>query len=256
MGKLKGPCFTNDMEFEKWKKLLRNWVITIPNNATNEEIVAAVIVGLSDSRSKSGVIDLVLDLDEDHLYADTDPVKVTFPETEEKVDTSKPVSKRSIHGLELIIKTLEQKYGLNEEERIFKYYEDFENLKRGDTMTMNDYLVKFESAYKKLESKGIQLNDVVLAYRLLKNASLGNDEKLARTSVSTMDFENMKKTLMKMSDGVICTSSSKTVVPPKFQRVKVKEEPQDVLYQEEEDQNACYSSQGAGGSCYNFNEYQ
>ena len=132
------------MEFGKWKKLLRNWVRTIPNNATNEEIVAAVIVGLPDSKSRDGVIDLVLDLDEDHLYADK--ASLTFPESEEKTDTLKPVNKRSIHGLELIIKTLEQKYRLNEDERIFKYYEDFENLKRDDTMTMNDYLVKFESA--------------------------------------------------------------------------------------------------------------
>ena len=70
--------------------------------------------------------------------------------------------------------------------------------------------------------------DMVLAYNLLKGANLGKEEKLARTSVDSMTFESMKKTLIKMSDGIMEIGSSESKITPK---IKVKEEP--IMYQEE-----------------------
>ena len=87
--------------------------------------------------------------------------------TEPGTATSKD---RSVPGLDVIIKCLKKKYGLNEEEKVFKHYEDFENIKRDKT---------------------------ILSYRLLKGASLGDDEKIVRTSVIAMTLEEMKKTLLK-----------------------------------------------------------
>ena len=197
---------------------------------TNEEIIAAVIMGLSDKCNRNGVLDMVLDLDDSELY----------PESTE-AEKGK-CSDRTIVGLDLIVNTLETKYGISEEEKLFKYYEDFENLKRDNIMSMNEYIINFEAAYRKLKNTKIILNDIVLSYRLLKGAQLGKDEKLARTSVATMTFENMKKTLLKMSDGVVCVSDRKNVVPKC--KLQIKEEPHEVLYQnyyDEEEDNGYYN---------------
>ena len=262
MVKTKCPSFNEKLEFEKWKKLVKSWVRTIPEDATDDEITAVLVMGLSDSKTREGVIDIILDLDERSLYpiceaedfSEMSPLEGQDKEavkTEElgskakKTSQTTPFDKskrcnlgeRAIPGIELIIDVLEKKFGLNEEERLFKYYEDFETLRKDQKMTMNEYIIKFEAAYRKLQNSGVVLNEVILAYRLLKGASLGKDERLVRTSVAAMTFPEMKKTLLKASDGILCTSESKVTAMPK---VKIKEEPVEVLYQRHYD-DECYN---------------
>ena len=212
---------------------MNSWIRTIPKNSTNNEIVAAVVVSCSNAQSREGVLDLILDLDEKDLY----PEQMSPLEGEEtKTEDAAPCD-RKINVLELIYKTLENKYGTNEEEKIFKYYEDFETLKRDPKGSMNDYIIKFESALRKLTNSGIVFNDAIIAYRLLKSASLGPDEKLVRTSVSKMSFADMKTTLLKVSDGVVFTSDNKTGTQLYKPKVQIKAEPIEVLYQHEEDED-------------------
>ena len=181
MGKVKSPKFDGTMEFEKWVKLLKSWVRSLPTNSTRDEIVAAVIMGLSNPPSKPDALDLVLDIDEAKLY----PVVENNEQPIDRNDLS------SIPGLSEILKVFEEKYGKSEEEKAFFYYEEFESLKKDPKTSMKDYIIQFESAYKKLEICGIKISDIILAYRLLKSAQLGGDEKLVRTSVSTMTFKEM-----------------------------------------------------------------
>lgn len=231
MGKLKSPLFTSSIDFDRWKKLMSSWIRTIPKNSSNNEIVAAIVVSCSNAQSREGTLDLILDLDEKELYPEPMPPL----EGDAAREMAAPCD-RKIPGLELIYKTLENKYGTKEEEKIFKYYEDFETLKRDPKSTMNDYIIKFESALRKLINSGIVFNDTILAYRLLKSASLGPDEKLVRTSVVKMSFEDMKTTLLKVSDGVVCTSDNKIGNQAYKPKVQIKAEPVEVLYQHEEDQ--------------------
>ena len=160
MGKLKGPRFDDSCDFEMWKKLIKNWLRTLPTDTTNESIVAAIVLGLSEPGSKKGAIDIVLEIDEKLLYPKAD---IAAEITAANADTS---FGSDVPGLNRLIKVLQDKYGLTEEERVFKCYEEFESLKRGSNMTVNDYVTLFETAYRKLESCGVTLNGVILVYRL------------------------------------------------------------------------------------------
>lgn len=239
MVKLKSPYFSATIEFDKWKKLTKSWIRTISPNTTDNEIVAAVVMSFSHSSTREGVLDLILDLDENHLYPENmPPLQVAAQPTEDEngVKTERDLTssrERKISGLDFIFTTLESKFGINEDEKIFMYYENFEMLKRDHNTSMKEYIIQFESAHRKLTGSGVVLNDAILAYRLLKGASLGKDEKLVRTSVTKMTCDEMKKTLLKMADGVVCTSDRKAKVLPSIQRVQVKDEPIDVLYQKE-----------------------
>jgi hypothetical protein len=137
---------------------------------------------------------------------------------------------RIIPGLNIILKALHEKFGLKQEEKMFQYYEEYANLSRDKSKeTMKDYIIKAESLVRKLAKQKIVLPDIVLAYNLLKGANLGEEEKLARTSVDVMKFDNVKKTLLKMSDGIMEMKASDNQITSK---VKVKEEV--IMYQDEE----------------------
>ena len=225
MGKMRGPKW--DSDFERWKKILLSWLRLQEKEKSNSEIVAAIILGLSEStRLKNGesVVDVILELEDSELYPEDDNSEVLF----QLKDTARPIK-----GLSNIINTLQTKYGEREDIKMFKFYEEFESLVKNKNETMKDFIIKFETLYKKLERSGMKLPDLMLAYRLMKSANLGKDEIFAKVGVGaeTMTFSKMKNTLLNISDCIVQTSSHMTVSP----KIKlIKEEPTEILYQDHE----------------------
>lgn len=240
MGKLRGPKW--DKDFERWKKLITSWLRLVDKNSENSEIVAAVILGLSESAKLSSgenVVDMVLDLEDEELYPSREGA---MPEGQAIGDWKVGVFKikdelRVIGGLANIIKMLQGKYGVEEETLLFNWYEEFESLRKDKEESMKDFINRFDRLYKKLERNELKLPEVVLAYRLMKSANLGKDELLAKVGVGVdgLTYKKMKATLLNMNDGVVITSNQAKLTP----KVKfIKEEPREVLYHEE-----CGSSQ-------------
>ena len=249
MGKLKGPRW--DSDFDRWKKILLSWLRLQEKTTSNNEIIAAIILGLNESpKLKNGdsVVDVILELDEDELYPeDIPPLENKGAETsdtevkqEEKPETAaKSLEKkfqlkddsRPIPGLSKILETLKSKYSENEEVQLFHWYEKFECLVKNPNESMRDFIIKFEHLYKKLEKKDMKLPDVMLAYRLMKSANLGKDEMLAKVGVGNMSYERMKGTLLSMNDGIVQIGSNNKVTP----KIRlVKDEPMEILFQDEE----------------------
>ena len=140
--------------FDRWKKLLLIWLRSIDSTVNNSDIVSAVILGLSDSAtdrdSGENVLDFVLDLEENELYPedgdDKYPDLSEITEAQERKNlidqwkakqdariTAHPEKKvtlrhedRVIPGLNNIIKTLKEKFGVREEEKmlIIMYFEN------------------------------------------------------------------------------------------------------------------------------------
>ena len=249
MVKLKAPQWGGN--YDRYKKLLLIWLRTLESTNTDSDIVSAVILGLNKENSSANeqACELVLDMDEDQLYPDLTILAGAQDEAdanarEEAIKNymadqlrNHPEKKvivgntaRIIPGLNIILKALHEKFGLKQEEKMFQNYEEYANLSRDTSKeTMKDYIIKAETLTRKLAKQQIVLPDIVLAYNLLKGANLGKDEKLARTSVDVMTFDNMKKTLLKMSDGIMEMKASDNQITPK---VKVKEEV--IMYQDEE----------------------
>lgn len=246
MGKFKGPAFPKTFEFEKWEKLLRNWIRTISKEVSNSEIVAAIISGLSDSSTRNGALDAILDLDDAVLYQEMDDEHLICPERyAEMSDAQKKTaidgikaefdaegkghfrpSLRYIVGVERILATLQRKYGLTEDRKVFTYYEQLQSIRRPPTQSINDFICTFESHYRKLQSSGVTLHPAILGYTVLKACALSEtEEKLARTSASKMTFEDMRASLEKLGDNLPVKPSS---------RGNASLDPIEVLFQREE----------------------
>ena len=225
MGKLRGPKWDNN--YERWRKILVSWLRLQDRNRSNSEIVAAVILGLSESsKLKNGenIVDIILDLDDDDLY----PTSEVMDDIDEKFQLKD--EKRTIPGLSTIILTLKSKYGERDDIILFNLYDQFDSLKKDEGQDMKDYILKFEQLYKKLERKDVKLPDIMLAHKLMKGANLGKDEMIARVGMGTeeMNFARMKSILLSMTDGVVQTSSNSKVIP--VMKV-VKDESTEVYYQ-------------------------
>ena len=283
MGKFKGPAFPKTFEFEKWEKLLRNWIRTISKEVSNSEIVAAIISGLSDSSTRDGALDAILDLDNAVLYREMDDAHLFPPDAyAEMTDAQKKKaiadikaevdpedrghfrpSLRHIVGVELILTTLQRKYGLTEDRKVFTYYEQLQSLSRPPTQSINDFICTFESHYKKLQGSGVTLHPAILGYTVLKACALSDtEEKLARTSASKMTFEDMRTSLEKLGDNLTVKHSSRgnTSLDPievLFQREEPNEdsnEEDNILHEEEPEEDLILYNKQTGKS-YKFKRH-
>ena len=116
----------------------------------------------------------------------------------------------------------------------FNRYLAFENCKRDNEQSIDDFLSEFDKRLYLLKECGVQIHDAVLACRLLKSCNLSDVHfQLALSTTKEMTFENVRATLKKLfSDGGITVVSKPTVIQA------VKEEP--ILYSD-----AYYSTYGS-----------
>ena len=104
-------------------------------------------------------------------------------------------------GTEKLMSKLRDLYAIDNEQRIYQAYEEFENYTRSDNITMTDFLNEWERRYNQLRAREIELPDAVLAYRLLKSANLSSEKQaLVRATVSKLTLENMKKQIKAIFD--------------------------------------------------------
>ena len=73
-------------------------------------------------------------------------------------------------------------------------YDQFENFKRPDEMTIVDYINEFERLNNKIRQFDMVLPTGVLAYKVLNNANISSEKKqLIRATVVSLTYENMTK---------------------------------------------------------------
>ena len=119
------------------------------------------------------------------------------------------------NGFEKLITFLDGKLGKDELEDCLEKFEDFEDFQRVDSMTINDYIAKFDSKYHKIQKKGMSLPSEILAFKLLRRANISRDEKLLvmtgmNYSEKSTLYDQAKRSLKKFKgDSVDCTSAVK-----------------------------------------------
>lgn len=57
-------------------------------------------------------------------------------------------------------------------------FEDFEDFKRAEGQSINDFVAIFDAKYRKIEKKMMTLPAEILAFKLLRKANITKDEKL------------------------------------------------------------------------------
>ena len=161
------PFDPREDDFTKWKKKFKMW-------QTITEV----------AKIKHGTL-LTFQLDKDTQ----DSIIELVPEEDMIKET----------GADEVLGHLEQMFGKDESITAYEVYEDFEGYKRPADMSMAVYCSEFQKRLSKVKSSGTQLNDHVLAFRLLKSANLsGRDEQLVKATITKMDYESMKTQLKKV----------------------------------------------------------
>ena len=99
------------------------------------------------------------------------------------------------NGLNTLITKIKTLYAKDINALAYMAYDQFENFKRPDEMTIVDYINEFERLNNKIRQFDMVLPTGVLAYKVLNNANISSEKKqLIRATVVSLTYENMKKT--------------------------------------------------------------
>lgn len=102
-------------------------------------------------------------------------------------------------GLKDVLSALDKMYLKDSCILAYESYETFESFKRPNSMSINDYVIKFEALFRTAKSHEMDIPDGVLAYRLLNNANLSEDKKqLIKATLKEMKYDEMKEKLKKV----------------------------------------------------------
>ena len=194
------PFDANEDDFTKWKRKFKMW-------QTITEV----------RKNKHGTL-LTLNLDRDtqdsimELVKEEDMIKET--------------------GADEVLDKLEGMFGKDESIIAFEVYEDFETYKRPPEMSIAVYCTEFQKRLSKVKSSGTQLNDHVLAFRLLKSANISErDEQLVKATITKMDYESMIKQLKKVVKSNTSSGVSQPDISEAAAGVTIKAEQDDGLFE-------------------------
>ena len=102
-------------------------------------------------------------------------------------------------------------------------FEDFEDFKRADGQSINEYVAVFNAKYRKIEKKKMTLPSEILAFKLLHKANITKEEKLLVLTGMNYDnketlYEEEKKSLkmFKGGNGESCNSGLSIKMEPAF----------------------------------------
>ena len=102
-------------------------------------------------------------------------------------------------GIKNLIERLDRVFLQDKNWKCFNAYLEFENLRKSDDQTVDEFLSDFDLKHYKLKECGVTLPDAVVACRLVKSCNLNEVHfQLALSTVSQMTFESMRNTLKKL----------------------------------------------------------
>ena len=177
------PTLSDDKDYQTWKNEVRMW-------ATVTEL----------SKSKMGVA-VALSLTGKARDAAVD-IDVTILNAED--------------GLDKLLIELDKLFEKEKVDLQYLAYSNFENCKRSDRGSIDDFIVEFEQLYNRAKKQAMELPEALLAYKFVANLSL-TDKQLALSACSELKFSAMKtashrifsRTKTDVANDVLFTQSSK-----------------------------------------------
>jgi len=168
---LQPPDLNECRSYESYKRQLKAWayVTDLPKGKQGNYVVLAL-----PNKSKFG-----------------DDLK------ERALETCSEEDLKSETGLAKVIKFLDDELGKNAVDDIIDKWEEFDNCKKQDSQSLDEFISEFESKYNRIKLTGTKLPEEILAYMLMRRANLTHIEKmliLSRVDIEKKDdlFKNVK----------------------------------------------------------------
>lgn len=182
------PEFSEERGYEHYKKELQVWqLLKVCSKKEEGPLIFRTLTG----RAKSAVIDLsVAEIGGDD-------------------------------GLDKILARLDGLYLADKNQRIFQALDTFEKYRRPSSMTMSNFILEFQKLHNTVSTYKCIYPDGVLAYRLLKAASISSEhEQLCRATIGTGEwsYKTLVEQLNKIFNDVqtVQTSTPAIKVEPVF----------------------------------------
>ena len=121
-------------------------------------------------------------------------VALSLPEDDEHQIKDKVFDKISIDdlkgnfGLKILIAFLDKHLAKDDLADSLEKFDDFDDFKRNDGQSINEYIAVFDSKYLKIEKKKNVMPSEILAFKLLKKANITKEERLL--VLTGMNYEN------------------------------------------------------------------
>ena len=160
------PAFKEDGDYEEWKKDLEYWrfITDIPK----EKIAVTIHLTLSGRARQAS----------------------------SEINSKDLMSEK---GLSILLAKLDRVFLQDANWKCFNAYLAFENYRREETTSMENFLSEFDRRYHKLKECKVELPDAVVACRLIKSCNLSDIHfQLALSTTPQMTFEDMRTTLKKL----------------------------------------------------------
>ena len=172
------PAFNKDKNYERYKQELLAW----------KEI--------TDLRQDKQGIAIALSLPED------DESKIR----EKVFDQIALDDLKSDDGLTVLLNFLDKHLAKDDLTDSLEKFEDFEDFKRAEGQSINEYVATFDAKYRKVEKKKMTLPPEILAFKLIRKANITKEEKLLVLTGMNYDnkgtlYEEAKKSLKKFKGG-------------------------------------------------------
>ena len=158
--KINPPSFNSAKSYERFKQELLAWR-EITELSKNKQGIAVALSLPDDDENK--IKDKVFD-------------QIALDELKDE------------NGLNILIAFLDKHLGKDDLADSIEKFEDFDDFKRNDGQTIQEFIAMFDSKYRKLEKKDMSLPSEILAFKLLKKANITKEEKLL--VLTGMNFEN------------------------------------------------------------------
>ena len=125
-------------------------------------------------------------------------------------------------GMDILLAALDNLFLQDEVDLAYTAYSDFEKLRKGQDMSMCDFIIEYERRYHICRKYKMEYPDSVLAFKLLDNAGLSMKERqLVLTAASDRKFSSMKSALKR----IFGNSSTVNTV----NEIKIKEEKEEAF---------------------------
>ena len=158
--KINPPSFNSAKSYERFKQELLAWR-EITELSKNKQGIAVALSLPDDDENK--IKDKVFD-------------QIALDELKDE------------NGLNILIAFLDKHLGKDDLADSIEKFEDFDDFKRKDGQTIQEFIAMFDSKYRKIEKKDMSLPSEILAFKLLKKANITKEEKLL--VLTGMNFDN------------------------------------------------------------------
>ena len=214
------PILSEAKDYESFTKLLKIWQIA--TDLPKEKQGAALLLSL-EGEAQSAALRV----------------------TEEEL--------KSATGIDKVVAELNKLYTKDKTSEKIKALEDLENYKKTKNISMQQYILEFKTKLDKTKLLGIVWPDDIIAFRLLKNANLPEqDHRLAKATVGSLEYEKVKEKLSTIFGEMETESTASSSM--KFEELNITDCLDDQENENYNEENIFYGNQYQNRSRFNNNQ--